>query len=397
VVSNSVSHAKSSAAGTALVGLVSLASAMGIGRFAFTPLLPLMQQAYGLTLSQGAWLATANYLGYLVGAVANYVLATKSGRPARWALVVVALTTLAMAESSNMAIWLGLRFISGVASAFVLVGAGAWALGHLAAHRRPSLAGLVFSGVGAGICAAGLVALVASRASYGPDAVWTALGVVALVSAFLSWPYLAVPVPAPAARFHSSADDRLGRDAWILVACYGAFGLGYILPATFLPAAARRLVNDPAVFGWTWPVFGAAAALSTVMVSTIFKKVAPRKMVAGSLLVMAIGVAAPLIRTSLATLVVSALCVGGTFMVTTMAGAQEAARASPGTPTRLMAALSASFAMGQLIGPILVGLSIGGRDPFTVPGVLAVLALLTGAAVLLGRKTARHRSVESLT
>src|SRR5204863_3249395 len=105
MVSNSVSQAKSSAARTALVGLVSLASAMGIGRFAFTPLLPLMQQAYGLTLSQGAWLASANYLGYLVGAVANYLLATKSGRPARWALVVVALTTLAMADSSNMAIW----------------------------------------------------------------------------------------------------------------------------------------------------------------------------------------------------------------------------------------------------------------------------------------------------
>jgi predicted MFS family arabinose efflux permease len=144
-------------------------------------------------------------------------------------------------------------------------------------------------------------------------------------------------------------------------------------------------------------MFGAAAALSTVMVSTLFRKVTPRKMVAASLLVMAIGVAAPLIRTSLATLVVSALCVGGTFMVTTMAGAQEAARVSPGSPTRLMAALSGSFAIGQLIGPILVGLSIGGRDAFTVPSVLAVLALLIGAAVLLGTGTSRSHGLEPST
>ena len=171
-----------------------------------------------------------------------------------------------------------------------------------------------------------------------------------------------------------------------MVTCYGAFGLGYILPATFLPAAARRLVDDPAVFGWTWPVFGAAAALSTVAVSTIFRGIAPRTVVGWSLLVMAVGVAAPLVQMSLPTLVVSALCVGGTFMVTTMAGAQEAKRVSPGTPTRLMAALSASFAIGQLVGPILVGISIGGKDPFMAPSILAVLALCSGAGVLLTKR-----------
>jgi hypothetical protein len=49
-------------------GLIGLAVAMGIGRFAFTPLLPLMQQDAGVSLLQGSWLATANYVGYLVGA-----------------------------------------------------------------------------------------------------------------------------------------------------------------------------------------------------------------------------------------------------------------------------------------------------------------------------------------
>ena len=52
-----------------LAGLLALAVAMGIGRFAFTPVLPMMQADLGLSLAQGSWLASANYLGYLLGAL----------------------------------------------------------------------------------------------------------------------------------------------------------------------------------------------------------------------------------------------------------------------------------------------------------------------------------------
>ena len=44
-----------------------------------------------------------------------------------------------------------------------------------------------------------------------------------------------------------------------LVLCYGIFGFGYILPATYLPSLARSLVDDPRLFGMVWPVFGLAA------------------------------------------------------------------------------------------------------------------------------------------
>ena len=94
----------------AAVGFASLAAAMGIGRFAFTPLLPLMQQAQGLTLAQGAWLATANYLGYLVGACACFVRSPAPGAAARWGLAFVALTTAPMAFTTAFGAWFALRF-----------------------------------------------------------------------------------------------------------------------------------------------------------------------------------------------------------------------------------------------------------------------------------------------
>ena len=369
---------------TAFIGLASLASAMGIGRFAFTPLLPLMQQAYGLTLAQGAWLAAANYLGYLIGALASLRLAAFSTQLARWSLAVIAITTLSIPLASTFPSWLLLRLASGVASAFVLVGAGAWALGRLAALGRPSLAGVVFAGVGVGICAAGLVALFMSSGGQGPAAIWVVLGAAATLAAALVWRALALPVATTAAPSGQTGDP--GRGAWSLIACYGTLGLGYILPATFLPAAARQLVDDPAVFGWAWPVFGLAAALSTMAVSAFFRDVAPRRIAGWGQLVMAVGVVAPLLHMSLGTLVLSALCVGGTFMVVTMAGAQEAKRLSNGSPARLMAALTAAFAVGQLAGPMLVLVARPGADAFVMPSVIAAVALVIGATVLLSRR-----------
>jgi len=114
-----------SAATVAAVGLAGLAAAMGIGRFAFTPLFPLMQEQFGISLAQGAWLATANYIGYFVGAVASFVLAPDAGRSVRWGLLGVAGSTLPMGITESFPLWFFLRLLAGIASAFVLVGSSA--------------------------------------------------------------------------------------------------------------------------------------------------------------------------------------------------------------------------------------------------------------------------------
>lgn len=364
------------------LGLASLAAAMGIGRFGFTPIFPLMQEASGVTLAQGAWLATANYAGYLIGAAVSFVLTPSAGVSARWGLLTVALSTLAMALTNSFQVWLLLRLASGVASAFVLVGASAWALAHLAFHRRGDLAGWVFAGVGIGICLAGSVALAAATSGGTPAQGWAALGIIALVVAVACWGPLSIDTPVSQAH-ESEASAPLGRSAWLLVACYGSFGFGYIIPATFIPAAARSLVNDPLVFGWAWPLFGLAAAVSTVAVTTLFRSAAPRRTAAVSLLVMAVGVAAPAMHMSLHTLTVSAVCVGGTFTVVTMVGVQEARRISKGMPTKLISAMTAAFAVGQLAGPVMVSMNPSAGDAFTLPSAVAFALLVCGAIALL--------------
>ena len=98
---------------------------------------------------------------------------------------------------------------------------------------------------------------------------------------------------------------------------------------------------------------------------------------------MAVGVAAPAVDMSLYTLAVSSVCVGGTFMVMTMAAVQEAKRISAGNPTKLIAALTAAFALGQLAGPVVVGLSLPAGSSFTLPSAVAAALLVCSALALL--------------
>lgn len=364
------------------VGLVALASGMGIGRFAFTPMLPLMQQAFALSLVEGGWLASANYAGYLAGALALLVLDPAPATSARAGLAAVALLTLAMAGSELLEVWLLLRFLAGVASACVLVGALGWALPMLVREGGTRSAGIVLAGVGVGIALAGMVGLAAGIARVTPAQAWLALGAFASIAAAATWTAFGrsvapIPAEAPDAPVRPPCATRL-------VLCYGAFGFGYIIPATFLPALARQAIADASLFGWVWPVFGVAAAGSTIAAARWLRRFPPVVVWAASHLVMACGVIAPAVFAGAAALVVSAICVGGTFMVVTMAGMEQARRVAAAAAPRLIAAMTAAFAFGQLVGPLTLRPGASGDAAALLwPSAGAAAALVASALVLL--------------
>jgi hypothetical protein len=337
----------------AIHGFAALAVAMGIGRFAFTPVLPMMQAEGVLSLAEGGWLAAANYAGYLAGALSATRL---PGRFAiRAGLAGIALGTLAMGLEQGFAAWLALRAAAGVASAWVLVHVSAWCLQKLPLRFH----GVPFTGVGMGIAAAGMICLFAPQA----NAAWLALGVAALIATLLLW--------RPLAGKEAVIPEGGNGQSLLLVLCYGAFGFGYIIPATFIPAMARDLLGDPALFGWAWPVFGITAAVSTLAA----RSMESRKLWSGAHVVMALGVMAPFVLAPLPGILVGAACVGSTFMVVTMAGLQEARRA--GGP-RLMARMTAAFAAGQIAGPLFVA-----ALPSLLPASLAASVLLVASAIAL--------------
>jgi MFS family permease len=369
---------RGSAGVVALAGLLALAVAMGIGRFAFTPILPMMQEDAAISIAMGGWLASANYIGYLLGALSVIALPIRATTAIRAGLVAIGLSTLAMGLDDHVAVWVVLRAIAGVASAWVLVYVSSWCLERLGSLDRPGLSNTVFAGVGAGIALAGLLCLALMYARISSAPTWIALGVIALVLSVVVWPVFAgdaaSAVASPPAR--AATWDR---EAVRLVLCYGAFGFGYIIPATFLPVMARQVIRDPIVFGWSWPLFGAAAMISTLAVAALRSRLSNRRLWIASHLVMALGVALPVVWSGIVAIMFAALLVGGTFMVITMTGMQEARSAAGARATGLMAALTSAFALGQIVGPLLVSYVTAAGGTFAVALLIACAALLVSA------------------
>ena len=337
-------------------GVLSLAAAMGIGRFAFTPLLPLMARDGQLDLAWGGWLAAANYAGYFAGAVTAARLPLNASALAPLALLATVLLTAAMALPS-LALWLPLRFLAGAASAWVFVATSVWCLGALARTGRSALAGWVYAGVGAGIALTGLYCLGAAAGGLPASRLWLHLGALALLLMLpVAWLLARLPATPAAPVAGGAATGGTDRETRGLILCYGVMGFGYILPATFLPALARTVVDDPRLFGLAWPLFGATAAVSTVLAGWLSRHATRLQIWAVSQALMGLGVLLPSVWLNGLAIALSALFVGGTFMVITLLGVQEMRARSPAQPARLVGRITAAFALGQIAGPVVSAL-----------------------------------------
>jgi predicted MFS family arabinose efflux permease len=371
----------------ASVGLAALAVAMGIGRFAFTPILPMMQDDSGVSISEGGWLASANYAGYLAGALSAIVMRIRPAVAIRLALLLIGISTLAMGMEHRFAVWIALRAAAGIASAWVLVFVSTWALEQLAMLDRPDMGGTVYAGVGAGIVAAGGACLLLMGMGGGSADAWVVLGVVSLAVTAAVWPFTRANPPSRPVTATPGARSALPREEfWRLVLCYGTFGFGYIIPATFLPVMAREVVPDPRFFGWAWPVFGAAAVVSTLLAARMGRFATHRGTWIAGNLAMALGVVLPTVVQGLSGIMIAALFVGGTFMVITMAGMQEARRVAGARAQALMAAMTSAFAVGQIIGPVSVSYLTGATSGFVPALIVAATLLVLSACLLLRRR-----------
>ncbi|PYN23621.1 MAG: MFS transporter [Candidatus Rokuibacteriota bacterium] len=362
----------------ALAGMVALAVPMGVGRFAFTPILPMMQVDAGLSIAAGAWLASANYLGTLIGALAATAVRVPIQPAVRGGLVTIGLATLAMGLERRVPAWIALRLIAGIATGWVLPFASAWALERLAPLRRPLLNAAVFAGFGVGIAAAGGVCIVLMHGRASSAQAWLSLGLVSLAATAVVWrSFVGRDVRSEASR--RTGTGRCDTDAMLLVACYGSFGFGYIVPATFFPVMARAAIDDPSVFGWAWPVFGVTAAASTFAAAGLSRSLGNRRLWSLGHVVMAVGLVLPVIRPGIGSIMLSALLVGGTFTVITMAGFQEGREVGG---VRMIAAMASAFAVGQIGGPVLVRYAVRADGGLSEALVIACAVLVAGAGVL---------------
>ena len=353
-----------------LQAAAALAASMGIGRFAYTPILPLMHTQAGLSAQYGSALATANYAGYLAGALLGIVMpaVTRSVPVLRAALVLVVVTLALMGATENHAAWLTLRLVAGVASALVFMIAVSALLTGLHGPRQ-HLAGWGFGGIGVGIALSGIVVLAAGTWR----TAWLASAGFALVLTAAAWPLR--PEPRPSRPVRPETGPRAGGPPparrWfaVLLTSYSLEGVGYIIAGTFLVAAINE--NSPAWAGsGAWVLAGLAALPASAAWAHLSRRWTRPTLLCAALLIQAAGIALPALVSGVAPALVSAVLFGATFLgVASMALALGAQLRYP----RAVALLTTGYGLGQILGPLVV-------TPLLHHGYH--LALLIGAAIV---------------
>ncbi len=371
--------------GIAVAGLIALASAMGIGRFVYTPILPFMVESLQLSKSQAGIIASANFLGYMLGALAAAMSSLPGGRR-NWfvaALAMSALTTAAMGASGSMPLFITQRFIGGVASAFVLILGSAIVFEKLALANRTGLSALHFAGVGFGIVVSAV--LVSALAAYGYDwqVQWYASGLLSLLAlvAVIRLVPVETEVMAPVMK---TPGNGLNRRLIVHMIAYGLFGFGYIITATFISTIVRASPALTNIEPIIWVVVGLGAIPSVSLWNWVSRRIGIYWSFSLACLVEAIGVAISVLPENELAVILSAILLGGTFVGITALGLGIAGELSRGNPRQGIALVTAFFALGQMIGPTFAGYTYAFDDSFLVPSLSASFALVIAAGMVAG-------------
>ena len=397
----------------AITCALALATAMGIGRFAFTPLLPMMLADGVVDLPGASWLASANYLGYLVGALLCTfqpliwsrfislppVLATTW---LRGGLVATCVLTLGMALQLP-ALWPWLRFAAGVASAFVFVFTSGWCLARLGERQAGHLGGIMYTGPGAGIALSGVLASGMVALHWKAAAGWLIFGVLACVLTAITWRTfsmkLDIKLPSAALATADSAASGLAAQParasfasrwhmfWLAIA-YGLDGLGYIITATFLPVIARQVMPGSAWLDLFWPLFGLAVIVGAWLSTRISLKGDLRYVLAACYIMQAIGVILTVWLPTPLGFALGSLLLGMPFTAITFFAMQEVRRLKPHSASSYMGLLTAVYGMGQIAGPPLAAWLLSRSatvgQGFNLALQIAASVLVLGALMFVG-------------
>ena len=339
-------------------GVFSLILMLGVARFAYTPLLPIMQEQAGVSDALGGWLATFNYIGYMSGALVAASISDLQlkDRLYRLGLLVAIITTAGMAVTENIFLWSIMRFFAGLSSAAgLLIGSGL-ILNWLIRNNFRSELGIHFSGIGLGIalCAV-VVELMALQLDW--SELWWLFTAIGCLLAIPAWRWL--PRPNSNGMTISGAElvdnPPSNRFLYLMLSAYFCAGYGFVISATFIVAIVERQEALQGFGPMVFLILGLSAAPACIIWDLIARKVGVLTALLIAYLVQVLGILLPALSDSATAVILSAVLFGGTFigivsLVLTMAG-----RFYPTKPAKLMGKMTLTYGIAQIIAPAITG------------------------------------------
>ena len=377
-------------------GIFSLLLVLGVARFAYTPVLPLMQQQAGLGMAEAGWLAAINYAGYLSGAVVASLISDLQlkDRLYRIGMVLAILSTAMMGLTTDVTVWALSRFVAGLCSAAgMLLGTGL-IMNWLIRHNHRSELGIHFAGIGLGIagCAAAVM-------WFGTWLNWreqwfafTALGCVLLVPALL---WLPKPDRSGLTTTGQKMQDKPPSPLYLRVfmAAYFCAGFGYVVSITFIVAIVNKLPGLAGQGNLVFLAIGLGAAPACINWDLIARRTGDLNALILAALLQIVGILMPVMVPGLLAALFGALLFGGTFIGMVSLVLSMAGRYYPTRPAKMMGKMTLSYGAAQILGPALTGtlaarLGSYNAGLYFAAGIMAVGALLLLVLKLVERRDA---------
>ncbi|RIP33199.1 YbfB/YjiJ family MFS transporter [Staphylococcus gallinarum] len=365
-------------------GMIALFIVMAISRFAFTPILPIMQATTTLNSQTSGYLATSNYLGYLIGAIIPMCFIMKSKViDLKLYLLLNIVSTILMGISDSYVVWLILRLIGGITSGTVFVLASNIVLDALRQAHKESISGLLYSSVGIGLFVSSFyIFFVADSVSW--KVLWITFGAFSMIIAMFVFFTMTdnAPIKVDDSQAHShltvqSINTKFKRYFYIAYFCEGA---GYIITGTFLVVIVKSIPQFADYASLSWMFVGLGAIPSTILWSLIADKITRKKAIYLAFLLQIIGVCLPIFSHNIVSIIMSSILFGGTFLgLTTLFLSQgQVMMYRFNTKTNFVAILTVIYSVGQMIAPSISGVLIGESGNYNLALGFATVILLVG-------------------
>ncbi len=375
-----------------------------MGRFAYTPMLPIMSEQAGLSALAGGWLATLNYAGYMSGVLLAATVGDlqQKYRLYRYGLLLALVSTVGMGLTENVYLWALLRYIAGFSNIAGLLLASGLVLNWLIRHGFKPELGLHFMGMGLGMVVTGVaVASMVDHLSWQGQWIWlTLLGLLFFVPA---WWWMPAPASMPPAAAGASPAATVtspgGRWMRLMMGAYFCAGFGFVVTATFIVAILLELPLLAGKGNWVWVIAGVAAAPSCFLWDRIAGAMGQVQALLLAYALQTLSIILPVFTGSATLNVIGAILYGVTFVGIVSLTLTLTGRHFPANPAKAMARMTVSYGVAQIFAPAMAGTIANATGSYHGALIVTALVMVLGMGLLLAvlqeeKRHAQHGRVQ---
>ena len=369
-----------------LTGIAALTIAVGIGRFSYTPILPYMISELNLTTTEAGLIASSNYLGYLLGSlIPIFPQFPKNIRSIFiYSIFISIISLFAMGLTNTFEVFILIRFIHGIFSAFVLILGTSLIVSHVQKKGKIFLGTAHFSGVGLGMALSAIVVSYLGFLNFTWDELWFSIGILAIMLSFQIIKF--TPIQKAEVKYNLKSKNKTSLGFSLITISYGLYGFGYVAFGTFISTMSRLTPGLEKTEPYVWFVVGVTGIPSVFFWNWFGSKIGNDIGLFLANLILGLGVLFSVLINNEFGIFISCILFGLSFVPITSMCLLEGQKRFSGSFIVSTAILTFSFSIGQMIGPYLSGLLTDYYNSFFFSMIISGIVLIFGSLLMINPK-----------